>query len=114
LELVPATLGPSASIPYLATIGSVAQPQSLLKGLGHEPLPLLQKLLLPITEVEAKTQVKVSRAASDEVGGGVLGDGSVEESFQPNPFSQEQTDAHSREPLRKTPQEPDTPNPQLS
>lgn len=114
MDLVPATLGPSSSIPYLATVGSLAQPQSLLKGLGHEPLPLLQKLLLPITEVEAKTQVKVPRAASDEVGDGVLDDGTLEESLQPNPFSQEQTDAHARGPLRKTPWEPDTPNPQLS
>ena len=70
LDLVPATLVSGSSIPYLVTVGSLAQSQHLLEGLGHDVLPLIQKLLFPVTEVKAKTQVQVPRAASEGVGVG--------------------------------------------
>ena len=57
-----------SSIPYLATVRSLAQSQHPLQGFGHNLLPLVQKLSLPITEVKAKAQVKVPRAASGGVG----------------------------------------------
>lgn len=59
----------AASIPYLVTGGSLAQSQHLLQGLGYDLLPLVQKLSFPITEVKAKAQVKVPRAASVGWGG---------------------------------------------
>lgn len=85
--------GGAASIPYLVTGGSLAQSQHLLQGLGYDLLPLVQKLSFPITEVKAKAQVKVLRAASVRWGGvgWVLDDCSVEESLGQAESSQAQT-----------------------
>lgn len=91
LDLLPATSRPSSSsIPYLVRVRSLAQSQHLLQGLGYHRLPLVQELLLTITEVKAKAQVQVPRAASEGQGGG-LGDYSVEGNLSPAPFSQGQT-----------------------
>lgn len=109
LNLVLVTLGATSSISYLATVRSLAQSQHLLQGLRHDLLPLVQKLLFPVTQAKAKAQVQVSRAVSDRSGGGVLGDCSLEESLRPSPFFTG-ADPHSVEPLRKTLPEPDMPS----
>lgn len=70
MDLVPEMLGSGTSIPYLATVGSLAQSQHLLQSLGHDLLPLVQKLLLPVTEIKAQAQVQVPRAASCGMGVG--------------------------------------------
>lgn len=66
--MVPAVLGSGSSIPYLATVRSLAQSQHLLQSLGHDLLPLVQKLPFLITEIKAKAHVKVPRAAAGGIG----------------------------------------------
>lgn len=95
------TLESGSSAPYLATVRGLAQSEHLLQGLGHSLLPLVQKLPFPITEVKAKAQVKVPRAASGGVG---LDTGSLFTGGEPQakPVSTG-ADPHSMEPLRKIP-----------
>lgn len=113
MDLVPEMLGSGTSIPYLATVGSLAQSQHLLQSLGHDLLPLVQKLLLPVTEIKAQAQVQVPRAASCGMGVGCWMTVQWRVASGQASFSAG-ADTHSVEPLRKIPPEPDLPTPWMS